>query len=389
MKVPDARHKHDAWRAKARYVDHDNNVGEVSRRARTRDEAIAAVEQALRERMREDGATVEAGTPLVVACERWLTNSERSDSGRSPSTVAAYRGAYERTIAGIRRDHRGKEVARVRTALSAVTLAQANDVQRLERFLRETADTRGTASAKHARAVLSGVLQDAVRTGVLATNAMRSVGRVKSQRQAAEATEGTRDTTRAFTDAERANVLALADTWAVALDDMHPGTAALRRSVADLARLLMGTGMRVGEALSLRWEHLDLETGRTDVPGTKSAAARRRITLPGWLLDYMRSRAEATGTTGYVLSAPRLSDPERKWEAVNCSHAITKFLAEAGCPWARSHTFRKSLATRLGASGAPLVRIADQLGHSDPSMTASVYLGRDFMGDKSDLAAML
>jgi integrase len=37
----------------------------------------------------------------------------------------------------------------------------------------------------------------------------------------------------------------------------------------------------------------------------------------------------------------------------------------------------------------PIVRIADQLGHADPAMTARVYLGRDFEGDKSDLAVHL
>jgi integrase len=34
-------------------------------------------------------------------------------------------------------------------------------------------------------------------------------------------------------------------------------------------------------------------------------------------------------------------------------------------------------------------QIADQLGHSDPAMTASVYLGRDLMGDKRSVAEHL
>lgn len=43
----------------------------------------------------------------------------------------------------------------------------------------------------------------------------------------------------------------------------------------------------------------------------------------------------------------------------------------------------------LHQAGIPLSRIADQLGHADPAMTAKVYLGRDAQGDKSDLAALL
>ena len=64
-------------------------------------------------------------------------------------------------------------------------------------------------------------------------------------------------------------------------------------------------------------------------------------------------------------------------------------LAEAGYPWARSHTFRRTVASILSDSGRPQQRIADQLGHADPHTTASVYLGRSWVGDKADLAEVL
>jgi hypothetical protein len=41
------------------------------------------------------------------------------------------------------------------------------------------------------------------------------------------------------------------------------------------------------------------------------------------------------------------------------------------------------------ASAHACVPTADQLGHSDPAMTASVYLGRDLMGDKRSVAEHL
>jgi hypothetical protein len=47
------------------------------------------------------------------------------------------------------------------------------------------------------------------------------------------------------------------------------------------------------------------------------------------------------------------------------------------------------VATLLHEGGVPAARISDQLGHADPGLTARVYLGRDFGGDKSDLAAHL
>lgn len=53
------------------------------------------------------------------------------------------------------------------------------------------------------------------------------------------------------------------------------------------------------------------------------------------------------------------------------------------------HTFRRTVATLLHEAGVPLVHIADQLGHADPTMTASVYLGRDQMTGRPALAKVL
>jgi integrase len=47
------------------------------------------------------------------------------------------------------------------------------------------------------------------------------------------------------------------------------------------------------------------------------------------------------------------------------------------------------VATLLDQAGVPIATIADQLGHTDPAMTARVYLGRDLMGDKASVAALL
>ena len=117
---------------------------------------------------------------------------------------------------------------------------------------------------------------------------MRDVGAVRTNVPRTSTTH--RDTSRAFTWEERQEVLEFVDRWA-AMDGLHPGTTRLRRAVSDLTWMLAGTGMRVGEALALRWEHIDLTTGTTNVPGTMSRAARRTITLPAWLLTAMLERA--------------------------------------------------------------------------------------------------
>jgi integrase len=44
--------------------------------------------------------------------------------------------------------------------------------------------------------------------------------------------------------------------------------------------------------------------------------------------------------------------------------------------WVTSHTFRKTVATRLDEAGLSARQIADQLGHAHPSLTQDVYMGR-------------
>ena len=44
--------------------------------------------------------------------------------------------------------------------------------------------------------------------------------------------------------------------------------------------------------------------------------------------------------------------------------------------WITSHTFRKTAATILDEAALSARLVADQLGHSRPSMTQDVYLGR-------------
>ena len=151
---------------------------------------------------------------------------------------------------------------------------------------------------------------------------------------------------------------------------------------------LLGTGARIGEALALRWEHVNLETGRCEIRGTKTATSDRVVTLPDWLLEVMQDRVKADGT-GLAFPAPTLGDPEAPWDKSNVSKAVREFLDAADLPWAVSHTLRRSVATRLHENGTPVNRVADQLGHRDASVTARVYLGRDMLGDKVDLAGLL
>jgi integrase len=140
----------------------------------------------------------------------------------------------------------------------------------------------------------------------------------------------------------------------------------------------------------VRWTDLDVRTGACRIPGTKSAASDRIVNIPAWAVERLQARAERTGQAALVFSSPATSESmDKPWEQANSAKAVRDLLTTAGFPWAVPHTFRRTVATLLHQQGVPINRIADQLGHKDPAMTARVYLGRDLSGDKSDLAALL
>ena len=62
-------------------------------------------------------------------------------------------------------------------------------------------------------------------------------------------------------------------------------------------------------------------------------------------------------------------------EVGNVLRGVRRVLTESGLSWAGSHTLRRTVATWMDASGAPLAEIANHLGHADVNTTAG-YLGR-------------
>ncbi|MBB3325496.1 tyrosine-type recombinase/integrase [Microlunatus antarcticus] len=364
----------ERWRARAYSRGFDGVRREVTRFGRTKREATTSVEAALRELHQVGDVTMTPATPLVRAGELWLAQIGRRESGMSQRTLELYRAMFERHISSDGSSLRG------------LSLAQANDPQRLRIFLQRLADASGTGTAKTAKTVLSNILGQAVDNGTLQMNAMRQVRPVRSETVKVEV----RDHRRALTREERDAVITYADGLAGA-QGLDPRTVRKWEAVADLLAVMAGTGVRLGEAASLRWEHIDLETGRVRLHGTKTAAARRALNLPAWLTARLVARSARTGTDGLVFPSPaHLSEPEQPWERRNLDRCVREVLDGAGLPWAVAHSLRRTVASLLHESGqVSLVQIADQLGHADPAMTARVYLGRDFDGDRSALAALL
>ena len=154
----------------------------------------------------------------------------------------------------------------------------------------------------------------------------------------------------------------------------------------DLVDMLLATGLRVGEALAVTWDAVDLSAGTVEVRGTvirvkgqglviksapKTRAGFRTLMLPSWAVEMRRLRPPGRpDQTVFCSVLCGLSDRD------NAIGDLRNALNAAGFEWVTSHTFRRTVATLMDQSGLSARAAADQLGHSHPSLTQDVYYGR-------------
>jgi integrase len=138
--------------------------------------------------------------------------------------------------------------------------------------------------------------------------------------------------------------------------------------------LLLYSGMRLGEAVSLTWADVDLDGGTVYVRRGKTRAAARIVPLADIAREALwehRRKAKVVGLREPVFVGPRRGKPLRG-DVV--THAFPRLLERAGLPRMRVHDLRHGTATMLLAAKVPARDIADLLGHASPSVTMNVYM---------------
>ena len=116
---------------------------------------------------------------------------------------------------------------------------------------------------------------------------------------------------------------------------------------------------------------------------TKSAAGQRTLALPMSAVAVLRRR---------FMSGARLDQPVFPSltggfrDPANVRRELRDARGEAALAWITSHTFRKTAATILDEAALSARLVADQLGHSRPSMTQDVYMARRAVDSQASLA---
>lgn len=208
----------------------------------------------------------------------------------------------------------------------------------------------------------------AVRYGAVKINPIREVERIQVR---------AKKTPRALSATE-------ITSW---LQKLSSDETAQRRDLPDLSLFMIATGVRIGEALAVVWDQVDLDVGEVEIThtiirvkgqgllrkSTKSTAGERVLGLPLTALAMLRRRFAADGR----LDLPVFPDSLGGFrDPVNTCRAIRDARGDDSLAWIRSHNFRKTMATMLDSDEFTAREIADQLGHARPSMTQDVYMGR-------------
>ncbi|MFC3087081.1 site-specific integrase [Tabrizicola soli] len=131
-------------------------------------------------------------------------------------------------------------------------------------------------------------------------------------------------------------------------------------------RLLIFTGARRGEILGLRWEWIDWQAGRANLPDSKTG--RKPLMLPPAALEVLEGLERPDSGKGFVIRGGDYSDPEVP--LVNLKDPWGIIRKAAGLADVRPHDLRHSFASVMVAGGASLPVIGALLGHRDVKTTA-------------------
>jgi integrase len=132
-------------------------------------------------------------------------------------------------------------------------------------------------------------------------------------------------------------------------------------SAIAATRLLMFTGCRLGEIITLQWRYVDLKAGVLRLPDSKTG--KKLVQLGEPAIEVLRSISPVERNPWVItgrIEGGRLTDLQPFWQRVR---------ARAGLKDVRIHDLRHTFASFAAASGMSLHMIGKLLGHSSTQTT--------------------
>jgi integrase len=217
-----------------------------------------------------------------------------------------------------------------------------------------------------ARAPLAGAFKLAVSTGIVAVSPLVNTPQPKARRSIPHH----------WTPEQARQFLALMEG-----DRTYPVWA-----------FLLGSGLRIGELVWLRWPNVDLDAGVARVvefatyvgyevvaSDGKSRDAVRTIDLDKGLVRVLRAQraqqaSERLAAASYETSDHVFTKPAGgAYHPQYLSRSLGKLTAELGLPRLTAHGLRHTCATLMLANGVPSKVAAERLGHADATLFTNLY----------------
>ena len=165
------------------------------------------------------------------------------------------------------------------------------------------------------------------------------------------------------------------------LDEASGNGGRISAGAVTTIRLLMLTGCRKTEIMTLRWEHVDL--GRADMRIVDGKTGSRTVHLSSSAVDVLAALPRAPDNPWVVPGAKpgtHMADIDTAWQSIR---------ARAGLHGVRIHDIRHSFASRALALGEGLPVIGRLLGHRQIETTARyAHLTQDSVRKSAERVAV-
>lgn len=166
--------------------------------------------------------------------------------------------------------------------------------------------------------------------------------------------------------------------------------------------LALGTGLRQGELLALKWDDINFTTEevtvnksirqvniisregtkeyKTILQSPKSKTSNRIVPIPNSLIPILKQHNKnqkqeklKAGSSYIDNNFVFTTELGKNINSRNLTRSYERLLKKFDIPYKKFHTFRHTYATKLFEANVPLKTVQTLLGHSDISITANIY----------------
>jgi integrase len=139
--------------------------------------------------------------------------------------------------------------------------------------------------------------------------------------------------------------------------------AARTPHVRVLLRVMVGLGLREGEALGMRWQWFD-HSAHTYTVGKAKGKEARVLPVPDWLWDILHTMPKPI-LSEWVFPA----EDAKPHRSQYCKKVLKRVCDSMGLGAVTQHRLRATFATLHAESGTPLSEIKEMMGHKDIATT--------------------